>query len=488
MMLISCVAFSQEKRNYQWIFGNTGDGYGVVLDFNSIPVNIKQHNIGLRPGNSNTSMCDVDGELLFYGNGCYICNSEHRLMDNSDSLTSGFMYEEFCRNGQGGDSPVAQGALAIPHPGKQSIFLLFNQNLEVFLKSDQTYLIAPSHLFYQVIDMSANDGLGRVIFKNQIAIQDTLGSGITAVPHANGTHWWVMVPKSETNCYYLFQISEEGVHAPQLKCAGQTWNSNAAGTSTFSPDAKKFLRFNYFNGLHVYDFDNATGELSNAKQMFFPNDTFPSNSGITVAPGSRYAYISTRKRLYQLDLESDNIEAGTVMIAELDVTNIPNAPSFHKSSLAPDGKVYIIGGGSSKMLHIVHRPDCPGTLCQVEQRGLQLPVLSHSSIHASPHFRNEPSEISCDSINSSDPVPGTIPDIKVYPVPSLGSVTIDADLGFPLNFGLWDITGRQLKSTGIFMPSFQIDLSDVSPGIYFYIINSKDGFVKKKGKLVIISP
>lgn len=485
LMLISCTTIAQEKRDYQWILGDRGEGNGVIIDFNTIPPNVSQLTIGLRAGSSNTSMCDADGRLLFYSNGCYIANREHQQMDNSDSLTSGFLYDEACRISKGGSAPMAHGVLSLPYPGQQDRYLLFNLDLTDLYKMGQFYLIAPVHMYYQEIDMSANDSLGRVIAKNQVAIQDTLGSGITAVPHANGTDWWVLVAKQNSNCYFLIQVSEQGVHAPLLKCTGLAWSTNDSGSSTFSPDTRKFLRFNYFNGLHVYDFDNATGELSNHKQMYFPNDTFPANSGISVSPSSRYAYASTRNRLYQIDLEAEDIEAGATMVGVLDAVSVPYNPSFHRSNLAPDGKIYIIGRGSSNLMHIIHRPDCPGVLCQVEQRALEIPVLSHGAILASPHFKNMPSGVDCDSILSSDLEANKDPNVKVFPVPASDWLTVETGSDLPQYFELWDITGRQLISTSEFRQSIHLDMTDISSGIYFYRISSADGRISKKGKLIV---
>ncbi|MBK6643049.1 MAG: hypothetical protein IPG39_18360 [Bacteroidetes bacterium] len=42
-------------------------------------------------------------------------------------------------------------------------------------------------LYYSVIDMTANGGLGKVIIKNQALLNDTLNAGkLTTCKHANG--------------------------------------------------------------------------------------------------------------------------------------------------------------------------------------------------------------------------------------------------------------------------------------------------------------
>jgi hypothetical protein len=41
------------------------------------------------------------------------------------------------------------------------------------------------------------------------------------------------------------------------------FRSSASGTAKFSPDGTKYAIYNYYDQLHVYDFDRETGHLSN---------------------------------------------------------------------------------------------------------------------------------------------------------------------------------------------------------------------------------
>lgn len=43
----------------------------------------------------NASICDTDGNLLFYYNGCRVIDSTKQMMENGDSLNYGRTWENF---------------------------------------------------------------------------------------------------------------------------------------------------------------------------------------------------------------------------------------------------------------------------------------------------------------------------------------------------------------------------------------------------------
>jgi hypothetical protein len=220
---------------------------------------------------SNTSMSDATGKLLFYSNGCYIVNAAHQIMENGDSINPGWMQQYYCSEG---GSPYIQGVLALPAPESDQLYYTFVLDmLPTFQGVPNVFGIAPEHLYYNVIDQSANNGLGKVIAKNRIAIQDTFARGnIQATRHANGKDWWVVVPKVQSNCYHVLPITRNGIGNPKLECVGRPWNDTDGGAQAlFSPDGRKYVRMNGVNGLHIYDFDNAIGKLSNPMVIDFPD-------------------------------------------------------------------------------------------------------------------------------------------------------------------------------------------------------------------------
>ena len=64
---------------------------------------------------SNASICDKDGNLLFYTNGHYVNNRFHQTMPNSD----GIGHEDIDLG-----NSIRQGFLALPHPGHENLYYL----------------------------------------------------------------------------------------------------------------------------------------------------------------------------------------------------------------------------------------------------------------------------------------------------------------------------------------------------------------------------
>ena len=74
--------------------------------------------------------------------------------------------------------------LVLPQPGGASTYLLFHSTIDDGPNS------AASFLYATTINMEGDGGLGEVVIKNEVVIEDALNPGkITAVRHAAGASW-----------------------------------------------------------------------------------------------------------------------------------------------------------------------------------------------------------------------------------------------------------------------------------------------------------
>jgi hypothetical protein len=481
--------FGQEKRDYQWIIGYDYSGPNdkiISMNFTENPVFVSHIPTvsGFGMEGSNTSMSDKEGNLLFYSNGCKIVNAKGEVMQNGDGINPGQIQNFYCPYG---GSPIRQGVIALPAPDSDSLYYVFNLDYDQpYLLDTNYYASAPQRLYYQIVDMTQDSGYGAVTQKNQIAVQDTFARGnIQAARHANGKDWWVIVPKSHSNCYFLVPVTSEGVQPALLKCAGHVWSDDDSGAqAVFSPDLKKYVRFNSWNGLNIFDFDNATGDLSDPVQIMFPNDTIKYIAGVAVSPNSRYLYVCARKKVYQFDLQAADIEASKIQVAEWDGFYNPYATIFYLAALAPDGKIYISSTSSTLNLHVIEKPNCPGLSCQLAQHGIDLPSYNFATIPNMPHYRQSNEE--CDTISSYT---GAVLDghpIAVYPNPTQGQVWIN----FPAiedkeyEMRIYDILGQQVFSGTLSRPLNSINVSSLRSGTYFYVIEREK--VMANGKIIKI--
>lgn len=477
----------QNKRDYQWIIGyDTSQldpgGDAILLNFNTSILEISNIKTvdNFHMEGSNTSMCDNSGNILFYSNGCYIVNSKNEIMMNGDSINPGFMQDVWCPFG---GSWMKQGVIAIPAPENNCLHYVFNLDLDQPYILDTMYAgLAPQRLFYQTIDMTQDSGYGAVIQKNQIAVQDTFSRGnIQAVRHANGIDWWVIVPKSHSNCYFLVPVTAEGVQTAQLKCSGINWTDDDSGQAVFSPDGNKYVRFNWWNGLNIFDFNNETGELSNPIVLEFPNDTINATSGVAISPNSRFLYVSARKKVYQFDLQAVDIESSKILIAEWDGYTNPAATLFYLSALGPDGKIYISSTGSTKNLHVIHNPDMHGLDCNLEQHGIELPSWNFASIPNLPHYANQSTPMDCDSIVNTSSISKSLEKIEVYPNPTKDYITIELnEIEKDVYLELYDLLGQKKLETQLVNKINQINLSVLEVGFYIIKISSNKILVSQR--------
>jgi hypothetical protein len=477
--------YAQGKEDYIWLIGG---GYqppiGIKIDFNTINPVISEEQTDVRMEGSNTSMCDKNGNFIFASNGCKVVNSNGDLMMNGDTINPGAIQTLYCF---AGGCPHRQGVLSLPIPESDSLYVLFNLDFDNAYSYDTSFFpYAPQRLFYQIIDMSKDTGLGAIVQKNQIAILDTFSRGnIQAARQANGKDWWVIVPKSHSNCYFLVPVTSEGVQPAQLKCAGHIWSDKDSGTqAVFTPDTKKYIRFNSWNGLNIFDFDNITGDLSNPIQILFPYDTINSISGASVSPNSRYLYISARKKVYQFDLQAPDIEASKVLIAVWDGFQNPYSTLFYLSALAPDGKIYISNTSSTLNLHVINKPNCPGLSCQLVQHGIDLPTYNFATIPNIPHYRSSYEE--CDTTSSYKGELFNNVTMAVYPNPTKDKIWINYPNlnGNQYNISIFDVVGHCVYQKTINTALSELDISYLKNGIYFFTI--ENNYSKFNGKLLKI--
>ncbi|MCB9286862.1 MAG: hypothetical protein H6560_06035 [Lewinellaceae bacterium] len=77
-----------EKRDYIWIIGYdanvTSEGAGTKLDFNQDTLQVSFIEKPMWFSSSSISMCDKEGDLLFYSNGCYVAGVGHLPIPGSE--------------------------------------------------------------------------------------------------------------------------------------------------------------------------------------------------------------------------------------------------------------------------------------------------------------------------------------------------------------------------------------------------------------------
>ena len=379
-----------------WYFGfsndvDTTNERGIsVIDFRyNSPLVFQNNKPDINFNRTNSSFSNNEGRILMYTNGVHLYNAADEIMDEGEHLMPG---------GEGLGEVYLQYTMIVPWPGKENLYLLF------YLEDAWTIQdIVASGLYYAVIDLSQNNGLGKVISKRNKVVEVNLRLGyVVPERHANGRDWWLLINKWNSNQFYRILIDPRGVMIDGLQSVGTTV-INGSGQCCFSPDGKKYCSYagvspqvgGFFD---IYDFDRCSGLLSNHRQHQIPEGW----GGISISPNSRYLYHNIEFKAYQYDLEAPNIFASRVQVSEWDgvtISGLGFATGFYSMQAAPDGKIYTATLASSKYLHIIHRPDEPGAACRYEQHGITLPTENAFSMPSFPNYRQGPLDGSaCDTL------------------------------------------------------------------------------------------
>jgi len=437
LLIIPVSCFSQGVDN-MWLLGsNYGNGVATIDFYQGYP-NIYSSSWDMNFAETFSSISDQDGDLLFYTNGIYIADATNDTMQNGSGLNYGLCNQQNALSGQ----HIVQGTLILQLPGDTSVYYLLHETCN---KNNPNY--DPSELFYSIIDMKLNGGLGAVTSKNNILINDTLKSGnIVACRHGNGSDWWILVHRANSDLYYKLLFTKWGLQVIGTQHTGSVTDHYAYGQSVFSRDGTKFATSDMGSFLNIFDFDRCTGNLSNF--IYVPQaDTVHYAGGLSFSSNSRFLYYSEGINEYQYDMQATNISASQILLGTYDGFNSPLYTTFFLSQLASDGKIYINTGGFANVLHVINYPDSIGTACSFVQHGIQLPVWNVYTIPNFPNYRlGAVLEPGCDSlVTAQEPITKEVY-FSVYPNPVLAdnvtfTYTVSSETG---SVCIYNIEGKEV--------------------------------------------
>lgn len=244
-----------KKANSVWIFG-----YGVGIDFNGttpLPLSATMP-AGVYAPEAAASIADTaTGDLLFYSNAAKCCNRNYQVMPNGNGLSGG--------------NSTAQGACIVPmidSPGKYYLFY------------SQAYFAPSPRLYYSVVDMSLDGGLGDIVpgRKNILLDSGPLGEMMAAVPGSNCDVWLLVHAYNDAE-FKAYHITRNGIDpAPVVSTTSTAFAGPGAyemGGMAVSPDGTKVAVTTYSpacvmlglvpssGGTMIAEFDPATGVISN---------------------------------------------------------------------------------------------------------------------------------------------------------------------------------------------------------------------------------
>lgn len=485
LLLSSSLISLSQNRDRIWVFG---DSTGINFNDLSNPIPIATNSSYI--DENNASISDEAGNLQFYIGGVAdstgyvfyprmrIFNKNGEIMDNGDSISS--------------DYSETNGLVIIPFPYNPDKYYLFHL----------LHVTYQSKLYYSIIDMSYNGGLGKVIDKNieiQITINDSLCEKLAAVKHSNGIDWWLLFHAYGSSRFYKFIINGDGISSPAVQdigschCAGL----QGYGESCFSNNGDKYMCVTY--GLaDVFSFDRCTGVLTLLAQMGDSiNPDHPFYYGCSFSPSGRFIYISSvldaysSNKLWQFDLNASDILESKVEVYDGPQGNYQTTPGQHQ--IGPDGKIYITFSlgvpflsvnidSTNTSLSVINSPDSLGLGCNFypfsfyldgRRTALGLPNMPNYNL-------GEMEGIDCDTTLNAIVSLSSDFYFDLFPNPSSSQFIIQSNIPHSRTFSIQNLFGQIIFSEKFPATEEVIDVSELPGGVYFVTLHSEAGVFSRK--------
>lgn len=325
-ILLGIESFAQTSRFYEtnpdrkraniWYFGQYAG-----IDFNN-SIQSKSDGKGYS-WEGCASICDTSGRLLYYSDGKSIFDKNNDTVKNGNNLLGGFS--------------STQGVIILCHPLNDSIFYIVTSP-----NATQTNI----GLNLSIINSKLNNGKGEVILKNKVILQNSCEK-ISAVYHKNNTDIWLIGHEWESNNFYSFLITKDGINyctviSPAGSYLGYQFGSlNSTGQLKFSNNGNNLINPVVMkSSSEIFKFNNETGkitfnstlvnkrpaygvEFSIDSKLFYMTETGNDSSFIfqysTSSPTNKT--ILSRKKF--MDIQGLQIASnGEIIIAENDSTTI----------------------------------------------------------------------------------------------------------------------------------------------------------------------
>ncbi len=370
------------KANSQWAFGRRSG-----LDFNTANPDAYCTGMVLSYEGVASVADPVTGALLFYTNGVQCWNRNHQLMPvfaGGNFFNGNVVYS------------TTQGACIVPVSGSPSKYYVFT----LIGVIDRLHLFPnpfTGHLYYSVVDMSLDNGLGDIVPGQMNILLDTemLHEGMIAIP-GNCGDVWLMVHHAELAQFRAYHITAEGINPnPVTSVTGTQIQGTATvtlpiigtrvmpaylgGGMAVSPDRQRIaiantgFAYDYpFNGVLLCKFDPHTGVVSDAIIVDSALASYcpafsPDNSRLYLShpipdPNNALRPIVNLHQYTITNYDSAAIASSKVVIGS--VNNYNNSANSYLKLY--DGKIYINPQSGDTTLSVIHQPDMPGLACNYQ--------------------------------------------------------------------------------------------------------------------------
>ncbi len=290
---------------------------------------------GCKLGDNETSssICDKDGNLLFYTNGIVVYNRFHKLVKNGTGL--GFPLTQ-------NESTSFQGSLILKHPLNDSIMYIFSTD----------YRGQQGGLVYSELSIHRNNDSG-LILKKKIRLTSNVNESIQAINHQNGVDIWIITHGYGNSTFNKFLITKNGLSnclkTQNIGFFHSTFSgSGAQSCSKFSSNGNQFIHIDFNREkIEILKFNSENSLFSTQNKLF---DVKGGVYFAEFSPNGKLIYLVYPDSLLQLNIEKRSF------------IKIGNNNSYTQLQMAKNGKIY---GSIQDSVHLIEisSPNTEGKFC-----------------------------------------------------------------------------------------------------------------------------
>jgi len=338
-------SIAQDRSSATWYFGRKAG-----LSFNTEPPTPITD--GATTNIEGTSViCDSkSGVILFYTDGSTVWDHNHIAK----------------ATGIGGTVVSStQGPVIVPHPGDTTRYY-------VFTVEDETRF--PNSLG-KVTEVRVQGG-EVISVGTPVTLLTGVAEKVTAAKGCNGLDYWVIY-RLRNRGFVAYQVTRTNgfsIGSRVNSAVGLVLPAQADGRGEMkiSPDGKWIASASEMVATEVFQFNNATGVVSNAIAFEQGQQRY----GLSFSPTSRYLYVNSGwkatsvNHVYQYDMNAADIAA-----SRIDVAAAPAGVGFGSMQIGTNGKIYA-ARYSTQYLAVINQPDVGGVGCNYVDLGIQFPPSS----------------------------------------------------------------------------------------------------------------
>jgi hypothetical protein len=465
--LINLSIYAQEsKRGDMWTMGYFP---AVRINFSNVIVaDTFKNSFEQTPyplfTNGLSNICDTNGRLVLSSNAFILYDSNGYGIKNWEGINSPFGNK--LQDYYGNDGLWHQMSMILPKKNNQ--YYVFTTGM-----SDGAYdgwKVTQTEfrfdvLTYHVVDMDAQGGLGEVVAKNKILMQDAYLSHnrMSAVRHANGRDWWLVKPHRNEQTFYLFLVQPDTILGPFEQVVPFNMDSipvqfgiyGIRGQLSFSANGEWMGSTEAgYGGVFVYRFDRCNGTLTPYhffKQPLMDSTLEDFSTAHCFSPNNQLLYLINGANIWQYDL--DDTTANSAFHISGPDTVLSYFPMYSLSYLAPNDKIYIGAfHGIRKTMPFIEFPNIRGLGCGFRGRGngaFSQPFTNLKAPPNMPHYTlGAAIGSACDTIR---PAIAAVPQLNPLVLPD--AITANSD---GLNDGWHILNEAALLQAGITITEVKI--------------------------------